>query len=40
MLGFHIFLSLFAGGLLVLENVDEEPCLIEMVLFGVGNGYF
>jgi hypothetical protein len=33
MLGFHIFLSFFAGKLSVLEDVDEEPCLIETVLF-------
>jgi hypothetical protein len=33
MLGFHIFLSFFAGRLSVLKDVDEEPCLIETVMF-------
>jgi len=33
MLGFHIFLSFFAGRLSVLEDVDEESCLIETMLF-------
>jgi hypothetical protein len=33
MLGFHIFLSFFAGRLSVLEDVDDESCLIETMLF-------
>jgi hypothetical protein len=33
MLVFHTFLSFFAGGLLVLEDEDEELRLLEMAPF-------
>jgi hypothetical protein len=33
MLVFHNFLPLFAGGLLVFEDEDEEQRLIETTLF-------